>query len=419
MSFSIINHTLAAAVADAATFTVSYPTGKDAGSFYQAMGHKIVISGGSVLSYPDDFGVTLGASNITITNKTGGTLAAETVMRIQIEEQGERAYRNGETGNLLESTVQSPTFLVSLGAPDTADPNGYVESQDLTAAGVFSVNTTVAAALAAAALDGTADVPRGVVAAWTTTAVLTVTGTDQYGNTVVESSASGTSFTSTKTFKTITNISTSVDITGLTVGTSDLIAIPVFIPSGGEVLGVLRDGERLPPRTFLDFNIEATELAAGTSEFLVTPYAGLVDRATTVVQEAVGTGGAITLEIGGTAVTGLSVVVANSAAAGDVDTDTPTDTSGLDTTRRLAARGALEVVVDAAFATTGALNGVVELNTQGVIQTGDRTAGGSTATTGDVRGTYVPPAACDGSTVYQLIVSLPDPGFIGIDQYAG
>lgn len=419
MSFSIINHTLAAAVADAGTFTISYPSGKDEGSFYQAMGHKIAIEGGSLLSYPADFGVTLGASNITIINDTGGTLAAGTVMRIQIEEQGQRAYRDGDTGNLIESSVESKGFLINLGAPDTVDTNGYVESQDLTAAGVFSVNATAAAAIAAAALTGTADVPRGLVAAWTTTAVLTVTGTDAYGNTLVESSASGTSFNSTKAFKTVTDVSTSVDITGLTVGTSDLIGIPMFIPSGGQVIGVLQDGVKLPATMELSYEFEQTQLLAATPEFIVTPYAGIIERNTVVTQAAVTTGGAITTEIGGVAVTGLSVVVADAAAAGDIDTDVPTDVSGLDTTTRVAARGAIEMVPAAAFATAGEVNGIVTVNTQGVITAGERATGGSIATTGDVRGTYVPPVACDGAAVYQLIVSLPDPGFIGISQYAG
>lgn len=57
--------------------------------------------------------------------------------------------------------------------------------------------------------------------------------------------------------------------------------------------------------------------------------------------------------------------------------------------------------------------------TAGTFAYGITTAGGSTATTGDVRGTYTPNAAPDGAKTYELILCLPDPGNIGIPQYNG
>lgn len=53
----------------------------------------------------------------------------------------------------------------------------------------------------------------------------------------------------------------------------------------------------------------------------------------------------------------------------------------------------------------------------GTVVAGIRTEGGSTATTGDVRGTYDPSAACDGAKVFELAVILPDVGYKGIPQY--
>jgi hypothetical protein len=41
------------------------------------------------------------------------------------------------------------------------------------------------------------------------------------------------------------------------------------------------------------------------------------------------------------------------------------------------------------------------------------------ATTGDVRGTYVPNSAPDGTKAYGLLCGLPDPGYLGADQFAG
>lgn len=43
----------------------------------------------------------------------------------------------------------------------------------------------------------------------------------------------------------------------------------------------------------------------------------------------------------------------------------------------------------------------------------------STSTTADVRGTYVPNAAPDGAKVYELMLELMDPTFLGVPQFAG
>ena len=138
-----------------------------------------------------------------------------------------------------EGRTGAPMMAVSkvdMGTPVVGDPNGYIVSQNLTDAGVFSVSTTVAAALAAGALAGVADVPRNIVAAWTGTAVLTVTGTDAYGETIVQSSASGTSLTGTKAFKTVTNVTTSANITSLTVGHGDVLGLPYALEGEFDVL---------------------------------------------------------------------------------------------------------------------------------------------------------------------------------------
>jgi hypothetical protein len=76
------------------------------------------------------------------------------------------------------------------------------------------------------------DVARNVVAAWTGTAVLTVTGTDFYGQPQTESSASGTSFTGKKAFATITAINVSANVTLATVGTGAKLGLPFAVRSG-------------------------------------------------------------------------------------------------------------------------------------------------------------------------------------------
>lgn len=129
---------------------------------------------------------------------------------------------------------------------------------------------------------------------------MTVTGKDVYGNTIVETSASGTSMAGKKAFKTITSVVPSANITGATVGTGDVLGLPMFLPGTAYVLKELQDG------------------AAATA---------------------------------GTVVAGVSTA--------------------------------------------------------------------ATATSGDIRGTYDPNAACNGALVFDLIVALGDPDYKGIAQYAG
>lgn len=303
MTFQVVNGTLASAVADDGTFTASYPSGTNEGTFYKAIGHKLVM-GQSTLSYPVDFDITLGTSNITVTNKTGSSWAAETAFRLQLEEPGKRAYRDDMTGNLLKRTYQAPAFLVNLGAPDTLDADGIAAAQAVAGAG----NLTIAGALASGG-SVTFDVPRGVQAvssnAGDTTQTLTFTGTDEYGNAVVETvTLNGTTpVLGKKAFKTVTQVAVSAACTGnASAGSTDVLGLPFFLPSTGFVLKEMQDG--------------------------AAPTAGTV------------------------------------------------------------------------------VAGVV-------------TAGGATATTGDVRGTYDPNAACDGDKVFQLVVACPDPGHLGQAQYAG
>jgi len=125
---------------------------------------------------------------------------------------------------------------VDMGTPDADDPDGFVISQSLTALGVFSTDTDVAGALAAAALTGIADVPRNVVAAWTGTAIITITGLDEYGQVMSEASPSGTTFTGAKAFKAITDITVSADVTLLTVGTGEVFGLPYVLTTKSDIL---------------------------------------------------------------------------------------------------------------------------------------------------------------------------------------
>lgn len=139
-------------------------------------------------------------------------------------------------GNAYEPAARSnrgapltPVVQVDLGVPATASANSICTSQ--------SVSSGVAAVITA----GTLDVPRNVVAAWTNTAIVTVTGTDKYGKTLVESSASGTSFTGKKAFKTVTSVVFNASVTGATVGSGVVLGLPYRLGGKYDILAGYMD----------------------------------------------------------------------------------------------------------------------------------------------------------------------------------
>jgi hypothetical protein len=417
--FDIVNTTLAAEVADNGTFTVAYPTDRSAGMYAGGYKHKMFVNQ-SYYEAPAGFTVSFGASEITVTWKGDTTLAANTPVALQFDRLGDEA--NAPNAAVLPDSIQrSPLHLIQLGAPDTADDNGICESQTVTFA------TTPLAVLDGAYVDANGvavlDVPRNVVAAWTGTAVLTVTGKDEFGNTIVEASGSGTSLTGKKAFKKITSASFSANVSSATVGTGDVLGLPVRLPDASYIVAELKDGAALPRKPGIvylaDHMLEAA-VDAGTSLELVSPVAGRIRKVTTIARGTITTGGAITVEVNTTAVDGLSVVVADGAAAGDVDSDTPTAAHA---TAVVAAGDRIEVIPAAGFNASADIFVIIEIETTGAQQLDGTFVAAvdsaATSTTGDVRGTYDPSAACNGSLAFGLLVALADPADRGVAQYAG
>ena len=225
-----VTHTLAGDWGTGASITVNYPSGKTGADYAGSDKHKIISRSIATLE-GNDVIFTFGPTNISIKHNSGrGTYAAGEIITIELHRPATDVGRP-EPRSAMMSEVR--TFKIEFGTPATADADGAVASQAATSANGLA--TGINGALAA---DGVAtfDVPRNVVAAWTGTAVLTVTGTDEYGNVVVESSGSGTSLTGKKAFKTVTGISVSANVTGLTVGTGVLLGLPMFLESAADVL---------------------------------------------------------------------------------------------------------------------------------------------------------------------------------------
>jgi len=103
-----------------------------------------------------------------------------------------------------------------------------------------------------------------------------------------------------------------------------------------------------------------TALLAGTALSWVATFDGFIEKLTTEVKKAVTTGGDITVEIDGVAVTGISIAVANSAIVGTVQTDVPTTAQS--STTQFKKGQTITVTPSAAFDTAGDV--AVKLNLQ-------------------------------------------------------
>ena len=111
---------------------------------------------------------------------------------------------------------------------------------------------------------------------------------------------------------------------------------------------------------YIPFAINQVDLLAGTPQEIVVPVDGFIGEASGIIQTAVGTGGDITVKIGTTDVPGLVLTVADAATKGTVITDVPTE--GAPSDRQVSKGDRIQVVPAAEFATSGAVNGYILIN---------------------------------------------------------
>lgn len=145
--------------------------------------------------------------------------------------------------------VTPELFVKNFGAIALAVATAVAASQTITSPAAAVINGTLASAGVATFVT-----PRNVVAAWTNTAIITIVGTDEYGSIMTETSASGTSHTGKKAFKTITSITPNATVTGFTAGNGTVIGLP-YRADVGDVLSARQTGA----------NDAATVVAADTT----------------------------------------------------------------------------------------------------------------------------------------------------------
>lgn len=400
-----------AAVAQNGTFTATLPTGFNAGQM-ASYGHKMFSRGLQMLFTQDagQMSVSFSGATATVTYKGATSIPANTAVDCEFHIAGKL---DDTVLTNVKRTLRASVYRLPLGSPAAKASNNISASQSV----VFA--TTPNALLNGSLLAGgriLLDVPRNVVAAWTNTAVLTVTGKDEYGVVVVEKSASSTSFTGKKAFAEITNVAVSADVTGLTVGTGDVIGLPVFVDGVARILAEFKAGVPIGgnnDKVYISVNVPLTD---GTYAVSASPIAGTITKIKAIVQGVFTTNNAVlTFKNNTTGITGgvITELVA-AVAVGDEYSVAPTAAN------TVAADDKIMVVVSGTPGASKTTQVVIEITPtvtpNGTFVAGDQTV--ATGTTGDVRGTYAPALANDGSA-YELLVDLPDPQYLGSAQYGG
>lgn len=267
-SFKIVEFTLSSALATSGTVTVTYPTGTDAGWFRTASGHTLQAVGGTFNS-PTDFAITSwGAASATLTWRNAATLPAGTTVRLQLNIPGPETYR--DVPPTPPATVRGMyPYRIILGTPITADADGVTSAQLLAAAGNLTLDgPSVSGGVAVL------DVPRNFTLTVATTnqsgVTFTVTGTDVYGNTMVETLAGPNNNTvaGKKAFKTITQVAASAAVAtnGVSVGFGDVLGLPVYLPSAAHVVSEVEDGAAASSGTIVAGLSPATVSTATTAD---------------------------------------------------------------------------------------------------------------------------------------------------------
>ena len=224
MSLDVLTAVASAAIATNGTQAFNYPANRTAGD-YRAVGHSLYSRGlMAALVMGTGFTISFGASAATVTYLGTTSIPANTVMTLELDKVGGNDVVQHSPPPAAQRFSNSNLVRMSLGAPAATNAAGLAATQ--------AIVGPAAAVLIATVMD----VPRNVIAAWTTSATMTVVGKDEYG-VVMSEAQTGIAFTGNKAFKTITSITiTGASVTAFTAGWGNKIGLPVFSEGGGTIV---------------------------------------------------------------------------------------------------------------------------------------------------------------------------------------
>jgi hypothetical protein len=316
--------------------------------------------------------------------------------------------------------------IVTLGSPAALDADGIwdgvtVDASANTYTSADFKNTFDGSSTSLTSIAGKMDAAYGrcltAVGSAGSNHVVTVIGKDYLGQGMREQfTLSGTTIQyGLKAFKFIDKVTTAAGAGGDTmdVGWTDVLGLPYCAEN---ISGWTEDNvEKGVRRDVIDSTYVI--VASDASLFTSSHAQGFIVGMSYVSAIANSSGAnANTLEIGGTAVAGLTLSILASDSLGDSYSDVAgTDDHGL--TGKIALGGAIELVSDTG-GTNGAGYAAIHIDENVRFIDADRTAT-MTATTGDTRGTVLPYTSCDGSVVYEVRYAVNTTDLHGIEQFNG
>jgi hypothetical protein len=261
---------LSANVAASGTVVVGYPTlpfnvsqnyyqnnapnaNLGSGNFTFSDGKHTLKVGNNIYNAPKDFTLSFGnvSAGITITNRTAGTWPAGASCVLGLDLNG--ALSNSSSP--ISSTRVTPVreLFLDLGAPVAAAVAGIAAVQLLAAAGNLTLNGSVVS-------SGVAylDVPRNVTLTVATTnhsaITFTITGKDEFGNTMVETIAgpNNNTVSGIKAFAQVTRVAANAAIAtnGVSVGFGTTLGLPIAVRRAGQITKEMLDGANATAGTF-------------------------------------------------------------------------------------------------------------------------------------------------------------------------
>ena len=245
MSFVVVNVATTAAIANAGTLTLSYPTGTTPGAFKGAWGHLAFAEGlSTLLVAPKDFTLTFNAlaSGITFTYNGSTPIPANSILQVQLDMQGgvRRAGYYDDIGNssTLGRGISGQVARVAIGAPAVASTTVILATT--------AVAVTTVVALATVYVT---DAPRALQVvssnAGDTARTVTIRGFDEFGNAMTEvlTLNGATPVLGKKAFNTVVSYQASVALLGnLSIGTQNVFGLPVVLDQVGNIIKENTDG---------------------------------------------------------------------------------------------------------------------------------------------------------------------------------
>ena len=315
--------------------------------------------------------------------------------------------------------------IASLGAPAVPDPNGILAAASATNSAV--VHTTWATTFDGSStsltttngkMDG--NFGRGLTLVGTAGSdhVVTVRGRDYLGQPMRENfTLSGTVIQyGLKAFMYIDQVDVATGAASDTfdMGWSALLGLPL---AAEHLLSLTEDDVTIPIKRRAQTNgqIWTTNSDASLFGSMATHNGFVVGQSYVATVANTTATSALTVEIGGTAVAGLSVTLPTDEAIGDAVSDfAGTNDNGL--TSRIAAGGALESV--SSVGGTAGIGHIAYYVDEGCLFVdADETA--VSATTGDTRGTILPFTTMDASIVYEVRYTVNLAALHGLAQFNG